>query len=314
MSFLRRLRWVYAAYNLLHRHELAHLRAAYRRYGVKKWSFAPVTHRDFDHLPGERPWLDREDSREALPQRADFTALSPSIQDAVRDWSTNGYAILRGYFSADQVTAANAAVARLRATGKARIGWNEKIMFAFRTEPELAALAEDPQLIELLSLLLGHPMRAFQSINFLRGSRQATHSDTIHMTTHPLGYMTAAWIALEPVDPANGTIHYYPGSHRLPYVLNGDFPDGGNALLLGPEANKNYEKHIARLLGAHPELEKQTFRAEPGDVFLWHANLLHGGEPIQDPERTRRSMVVHYFSTETINYHEITGRPALWPT
>src|SRR5690606_20373204 len=29
--------------------------------------------------------------------------------------------------------------------------------------------------------------------------------------------------------------------------------------------------------------------------FLWHAYLLHGGAPVIDPKRTRRSLICHYW-------------------
>ena len=43
-------------------------------------------------------------------------------------------------------------------------------------------------------------------------------------------------------------------------------------------------------------LRKEPFFAKKGDVFIWHAHLLHGGGPINDPGRTRRSTVFHYFT------------------
>jgi ectoine hydroxylase-related dioxygenase (phytanoyl-CoA dioxygenase family) len=51
--------------------------------------------------------------------------------------------------------------------------------------------------------------------------------------------------------------------------------------------------------------------AKKGDVFIWHANLVHGGSPIKDPAITRKSMVVHYYASDVIKYHEITERPSL---
>jgi hypothetical protein len=36
--------------------------------------------------------------------------------------------------------------------------------------------------------------------------------------------------------------------------------------------------------------------AKTGDVILWHADLLHGAAPIEDPSLTRRSVVAHYFT------------------
>jgi hypothetical protein len=32
-----------------------------------------------------------------------------------------------------------------------------------------------------------------------------------------------------------------------------------------------------------------------GDALIWHAQVIHGGTPIRDPNRTRKSLVVHYF-------------------
>ena len=48
-----------------------------------------------------------------------------------------------------------------------------------------------------------------------------------------------------------------------------------------------------------------------GDVLIWHANLMHGGNKHVDKSKTRKSMVFHYFSENVVSYHEFTQRPAL---
>ena len=40
-------------------------------------------------------------------------------------------------------------------------------------------------------------------------------------------------------------------------------------------------------------LETKTFVARKGDVLIWHGELMHGGVPIQDPTRTRKSLIAH---------------------
>jgi hypothetical protein len=40
---------------------------------------------------------------------------------------------------------------------------------------------------------------------------------------------------------------------------------------------------------------KQQFLPRRGELLIWHANLLHGGEPVQDRYSRRWSQVVHYF-------------------
>jgi len=35
---------------------------------------------------------------------------------------------------------------------------------------------------------------------------------------------------------------------------------------------------------------------------VWAANLFHGGSPIRDPARTRKSQVTHYYFADTVPY------------
>ena len=37
-----------------------------------------------------------------------------------------------------------------------------------------------------------------------------------------------------------------------------------------------------------------------GDVFLWHEQLLHGGTEIADMQRTRKSLVTHYWTKSSM--------------
>ncbi|HLG04295.1 MAG TPA: phytanoyl-CoA dioxygenase, partial [Bacteroidia bacterium] len=75
----------------------------------------------------------------------------------------------------------------------------------------------------------------------------------------------------------------------------------------------NYEKKIASII-EEKNLEKKVFLARKGDLFIWHANILHGGEPVSDTNATRKSLVTHYFCKgDIICYHEITQRPAILP-
>jgi ectoine hydroxylase-related dioxygenase (phytanoyl-CoA dioxygenase family) len=159
-------------------------------------------------------------------------------------------------------------------------------------------------------VLIGGKAVLFQSINFVRGSEQDTHSDSIHVTTFPQGGLLGVWIALEDIGTDNGPLHYYPGSHRLPYYMNADYNNEGNRWLLGSRSYTEYEKMIARKL-KNRDMRKQIFTARRGDVLIWHANLFHGGEPHLDKHRTRKSMVLHYFREGCVCYHEITQRPAL---
>ena len=165
-------------------------------------------------------------------------------------------------------------------------------------------------MLQLLEFILGQNIHPFQTINFLEGSQQKAHSDFIHMTSEPKGYLIATWTALEDCDENNGPLFYYPGSHKLPYILSDDFDTGHSKFLLGNDTYKRYEDRIEDLIKEH-NLKKEYFHAGKGDVLVWHANLLHGGSEIRQIGRSRKSMVAHYFCEDVICYHEISQRPAI---
>ena len=309
LSFLRRLKLSYAVYNVFQHRRLGHNLPLYAKLGLKKQYFSPISSRDFVHLPagGGLPLVPPLAERlEDLPA---FRALSIAGQTSLLAFEENGFAVLPGFFSAEAVDGINQELAELIATKQIDLRYRNKFMFAFRQSARIRAAGEGA-LRALVAALLGHETSLFQSINFLTGSEQRTHSDSIHMSTFPLGGMAAAWVALEDITLGNGPLHYYPGSHKLPYYLNADYANEGTTWLTGDKEYTEYEATIARKI-AEAGIEKQLFLARKGDVFIWHANLMHGGEPHLDKAQTRRSMVFHYFSKAHICYHEITQRPAL---
>ena len=127
------------------------------------------------------------------------------------------------------------------------------------------------------------------------------------------GYLIAAWFALEDISIEQGPLSYFPGSHHLPYLTNADYENTSNHWVLDGNANVKYEKKVQDVI-AKNNIPKQIFLAKKGDVFIWHANLMHGGEPMLNQELTRKSMVVHYFANDVIAYHEISERPAIFDT
>lgn len=305
-KWLRRFKWSFALYNLFHRKALVHNVPAYKKLGLKKTYFSPVSSKDFRHLP-PTPAVDHKRN---LEQSAGFHSLPAQDRESLLAFDNNGYAILKHFLPAAKVDAINSEIENLLAAGKVKKAQQNKIMFAIHHSKLLRAVGEDQVLNDILSCLLHAKPVLFQSINFMHGSEQPSHSDSIHMTTYPLGGLLGVWIALEDISTENGPLHYYPGSHRLPYYLNADYDNEGNFLLTGSKSYEAYEEMIREKLVEHG-LEKKVFHAQKGDVLIWHANLVHGGEPHRNREKTRKSMVLHYFSEGAICYHEITQRPAL---
>ncbi len=311
INSLRRMKLLYEIYNIFNYNKLKYQAPLYRKYGLQKIWFSSLSSIDFpkDTL-SNHSWLDKEDSVVALPANPGFSKLDEGVQSSILHWSANGYAILKGFYSEEKVCQINELLEKLMHDKRMPIKDKRKIMYAVRYSAEMRNLVNNKELMDIVELLMGIPVELFQSVNFLKGSEDSAHSDFIHMSTYPYGYLMAVWIALEDMTIENGPLFFYPGSHKLPYIMNTHFDHGGSRWLLGKDNKKNYAEAIERLIEEH-DLEKKVFTASKGDVLIWHANLLHGGSKVIDPTRTRKSMVLHYFAKDVIRYHEITQRPSL---
>jgi hypothetical protein len=305
---LRSSRAAWTAYNLLHYRELKQNADHYKRLGIRRSVVAPIAHRDIPKHSGDPAWLDRPGAREALADHPDFKKFDPVTQAKLERWVDEGFLILEGHLTSGQVDEVNAEIQRLFDEGVVKYHpLSPRVMNAFEHSRAIDAVVEDPELLRLLSFILGRQAVLFQTINFFTGSQQAAHSDSFHMTTEPPGYLTAIWIALENVEPGSGPLFYYPGSHRLPYVMTEDL---GERRADEQSKEDSYSRRIAELIDERG-IEPVEFYARKGDLLIWHANLLHGGRGIEREGATRKSLVAHYFGEGVLCYHESTERPAL---
>src|SRR5262249_8430649 len=108
----------------------------------------------------------------------------------------------------------------------------------------------------------------------------------------PHGWMCGVWVALEDLGPDCGPVVYYPGSHRLPeYSLDEiGAPEGENP----SKRYRHYEEFVRGLIRDH-RLQPRHATLREGEAFVWAANLLHGGSPRRDPNRSRHSQVTHVY-------------------
>lgn len=307
--FFKKFKPTHWIYNLLHYKSLLHNKKAFEQYNVHKPLFASISSRDFPDKKS-RAWLDVGNSEEIAQQNQTFTAFSSALQKQILNWSQNGYLILEGLFNNDIVSSINKEIENIVDQNLINITHDNKLPFANRISAVIKEVTYNPKILSILSFILGKEVVPFQTLNFIKGSNQRAHSDSIHMTTYPLGYLIAVWIALEDTNENNGPLFYYPGSHKLPYLLNNDFNDSSSILQLGKNDYTDYEDVIEDVINKN-QLEKKVFFAKKGDVFIWHANLIHGGSKIIDNSLTRKSMVIHYYAKDVIKYHEITERPSL---
>ncbi len=238
----------YQVYNLLNKKLLKHNVPLYKKYGLRKTYFSSISSEDFKDIAADPPIYDTENSMQKMPDNPDFKTLDGKVQEALLPWSENGYAILRDFFSAEEVNTYNQEIERLIASKEVKFRYGNKIMFAIHHSDLLKNAGAGSKLMAILKTIMGKDVELFQSINFLRGSGQRAHSDSIHMTTFPYGNLVAVWVALEDISENCGPLKYYPGSHKLPYVMNRDFGNLSSRHKLGDKSYIDYEDHIEKIV------------------------------------------------------------------
>lgn len=168
-----------------------------------------------------------------------------------------------------------------------------KLNDLFLNSDVVRKIAAGERITPILSELLGGdtPMIC-NSLNFEFGSQQDFHVDTFFMPSPTPNKMIASWVALEDVTADSGPLTYYPASHKIPPYLFSN----GKTNVMGHEMPA-FSEYINKEI-AERNLKPETFLAKQGDVFIWHSQLFHGGYPIANKRKTRRSLVTHYFTQE----------------
>ena len=273
-----------------------------------------VARQEYFPNAGPTPWLDRPDALSAIESLVAEHNLTAEQAELCRKWVNDGYLILKKFFSQEQIDNAWTAYEHGIATGiivpptaPPSECLPERTLNPHFKLTEVRELLFDERMVGLIGLLLGVDPLPFQTIMSHRGSEQKTHSDSIHMSTYPWGYLIANWISFEKIHDDSGPLVFYPGSHRLEYAtakkVGIELEEGRTSY---DAYHAKYEPYIERVI-AEKQLIPSYFEAEKGDVLLWHANLLHGGSPRRDRSWSRKALVCHYFAEGCICYHDYTG-------
>ena len=179
----------------------------------------------------------------------------------------------------------------------------ERMPDAWKKVDEVRQLAVQPSIMAALRQIWGREPEPFQTLNFPVGTRQMTHSDTIHFNSSPAGFLAGVWVALEDIDEENGPLIYFPRSHKLPELTMQDLGLG-----TGREFYPAYEKAIERFIDEN-SLEPRLGAVRKGEAIIWHGNLLHGGHVQQDLSRSRHSQVTHYYFEDCEYYVPMESEP-----
>jgi ectoine hydroxylase-related dioxygenase (phytanoyl-CoA dioxygenase family) len=137
-----------------------------------------------------------------------------------------------------------------------------------------------------MTALLGSEPYAVQTMLYFKppGARgQALHQDQYYLRVQP-GTCLAAWMALDRCDEENGCMQVVPRSHLLP-------------LLCTTQADTT--KSFTDVTVPIPEgMHSTPVPMEPGDVFFFNGQMIHGSFPNVSQDRFRRSLIGHYIVGE----------------
>ena len=172
---------------------------------------------------------------------------------------------------------------------------------AWRLCPSVSALAGEKTILHTLEDLFGRSPHPFQTLTFSTATQQKSHSDHIHFSSRPLGFMCGVWVALQDVTEDNGPLFYYPGSHNLPYLGYADLGIEVDSAETEPVSYGVYEDRIDQFVRSHG-FKRETFTASKGDLLIWAANLVHGGSAVTGPSDVRWSQVTHYYFDDCLHY------------
>lgn len=222
--------------------------------------------------------------------------------------SRDGYVVLNEMIPSDICDAFVAEVKAEVAAGRINYQWgsSERIHHTHKL-PTGSKIWKNPAVTGLLREWFKDDPVACQTLFYFFGSQQSAHQDTIHLTSFPAGYMCGVWVALEDVTEDSGELFVYKGSHKLPRIYSSQL--GLPKVRTDYSHYKKFDDEISRMITEN-SFEKVVYRPKKGQILVWHENLLHGGSPRGSSNKTRVSVVSHYFSRGSIAYYDSRGEAA----
>jgi phytanoyl-CoA hydroxylase len=319
---------LYATSRFGERHLLATADGGSRPPSLSRWGFRSASQR-LRKLAGFvlRPLRSHggaEDRRRGVAMKWPFRtknrkgALSPEQREF---WDENGYLVLPGFFPEHEVARINDVIETawrerrqpdnptvidvlVGPEGERRMYFRDapddakdrpyKLNDLYLLNSDIREFVLDRRLVAVLRDLIGGDPAVCNSLNFEYGSEQDYHFDTYYMPGPCKDGLVVTSIYLEDVHPDAGPLTFFPGSHRIPPYR---FSHGG--IYAAPDEMEAATEYARRELQSR-SLTAEEFMGKKGDVFIWHEQLYHGGRPINDASRTRRSLVTHYWRADAL--------------
>ena len=150
-------------------------------------------------------------------------------------------------------------------------------------------IVTNPRLLDAVEAILGPDLLVWGSTFFIKEPRSESYVSW-HQDLRYWGLDSdaevSAWVALSPVNRANGCMRFVPGSHKGDLVPHKDTFEADNFLTRGQEADVEVDE-----AGTVPVI------LQPGQASFHHGRMLHASGPNRSEER-RIGLVVNYITPE----------------
>jgi len=275
-------------------------------------------YRDPVQTPGFRSrfgglWTDLSNAPDILEGKLSLGEITEHEATLLANFIENGYVILRGAVDPSVISHLLADVDRITKHGHSE-AWVDclengrstvrhlaagdsgaqgkmlKLLDLYSFLPSARQVIFSARTMRFLQMVFNRPPLAFQSLYFYNGSQQPLHRDTAFVRVSSPMEFVASWTALEDIQPGSGELIYYPSSQLYPeYLFEGKY----KWLAPGSQELGAYYNHLNEN-AAQSSRPARKFLANKGDTLIWNADLAHGGGPVDDLNKTPRSLVAHY--------------------
>ena len=159
------------------------------------------------------------------------------------------------------------------------------VIFQFANE-----IVRNSRILDVVEALIGPNILVWGSTFFIKephtDSFVSWHQDLRYWGLKKEDEVVSAWLALSPVNQANGCMRFLPKTHTSELLEHNDTFDDKNFLTRGQEANVDIN-----------EAETVHVELQPGEVSFHHGRLLHASASNNSDQR-RIGLAINYISTQ----------------
>ncbi len=216
---------------------------------------------------------------------------SVNLPEISVSYAENGY-----YFPVEAISRSQAQTYRAQlealeaATAGAELGNKYQlnyphVIFQFANE-----IVRNSRILDVVEALIGPNILVWGSTFFIKEPHTESfvswHQDLRYWGLQNDEGVISAWLALSPVNKANGCMRFVPKTHKLELVEHSDTFDEDNVLTRGQEANVDIDEAST----IHVELQ-------PGECSFHHGRLLHASASNHSDQR-RIGLAINYISAD----------------